>query len=253
MSDFPFSKELVQLISKANHVGVLTGAGISKESGLSTFRDLDGYWAKFRPEELARVDAFLENPMLVQGWYQERYKAAFETQPNAGHLALVTLEAFVPEFTLITQNVDNLHQRAGSKNVVELHGNIMRSYCIKCHKAAPEIGFTIERTEPWQCEDCKGLIRPDVVWFGEMLPNSALEKAIHAAEDVDVFLSVGTSAVVYPAAEIPLVAHASGAYVAEFNIEPSAIAHRIDETVLGKSGETLPAFINAMKNLKDNF
>lgn len=245
------SDALIRQMAQANRVAVLTGAGISKESGLPTFRDLDGYWSKFKPEELARVEAFLKNPVLVQGWYRQRYLAAYQTKPNPGHLALTELQALIPSFTLITQNVDNLHQRAGSEHVVELHGNIMQSYCIDCNNPAPEPVLTeSEQTDSWTCEQCDGLIRPDVVWFGEMLPQAAFEKARIAAQQAEVFLCIGTSAVVYPAAELPMVAHAAGAYVAEFNIAPSDIANRIDETVLGKSGETLPRLVNAIRALK---
>jgi NAD-dependent deacetylase len=251
MPDRPFSDVLVDRLVRAQHVAVLTGAGISAESGVPTFRDEGGLWEQFRPEELANVDAFLDNPTLVQGWYHHRQRVAQETQPNPGHRALATLEALVPRFTLVTQNVDNLHQRAGSERVVELHGNILRSYCIDCERPVAEGELeALAEGEPARCPDCGGLIRPDVVWFGEMLPAGAMETAMQAAQACGVFLSIGTSAVVYPAAGLPITAKEHGAYVAEVNIERSAIADLVDEVVLGKSGEVLPRLVDAVKKGK---
>lgn len=246
MEAVPFTDTLVERLARAKRIGVLTGAGISAESGIATFRDVGGMWEKFRPEELANVNAFLSNPDLVQRWYQERRRIANEAEPNAGHLALVDLEGMVSEFTLVTQNVDNLHARAGSENILELHGNITRNYCIECGALAPS-DFAVVEQAPVTCTTCSGLIRPDVVWFGEMLPEGAIERAFDAARRADVFLSIGTSAVVYPAADVPLVARDNGAYVAEINIEKSAIGHMLNETVLGSSGTVLPALIAAVK------
>jgi len=251
MRDAPFSDTLVDRLAHAQHVAVLTGAGISAESGIPTFRDAGGLWDQFEPQELANVDAFLENPTLVQGWYRHRQRVAQETQPNPGHRALAALEAFVPQFTLITQNVDNLHQRAGSEHVVELHGNILRSYCIECGRSVAEDELeALAEGEAAHCPDCGGLVRPDVVWFGEMLPADAIETAMRAARACDVFLSIGTSAVVYPAAGLPITAKEQDAYVAEVNIERSAIASVVDEVVLGKSGEVLPPLVDAVKQGK---
>lgn len=244
----PFSEILIDHLREAEHVGVLTGAGISAESGIPTFRDPDGLWDRFKPEELANVDAFLNDPELVQKWYEHRRTVAMEKEPNRGHLALAELERMVDDFTLVTQNVDDLHRRAGSENVVELHGNIMRSYCIDCEREAIAADLKPRAEgERAVCPECSGLIRPDVVWFGEMLPEGALEAAYASAGRADVFLSVGTSAVVYPAAGIPLFASQAGAYVAEINVQPSAIADALDEVVLGKAGEVLPLLIDAMR------
>ena len=249
----PFSGELVQRLSSARRLAVLTGAGISAESGIPTFRDKDGLWDRFKPEELASVRAFLRNPELVQKWYEQRRRVAFQTQPNAGHRALAELEDVVEDFTLVTQNVDDLHHRAGSQRVVELHGNITRSYCIDCEQPAEEeVMRPIAEGRRAVCPSCGGLIRPDVVWFGELLPEGAMEAAYAAAERADVFLSVGTSAVVYPAAGIPLQAKAAGAYVVEINIEPSAIAEEVDEVVLGRAGEVLPALVDSVKRNKNS-
>lgn len=248
-----FSDTLVSRLARAERVTVLTGAGISAESGVPTFRDPGGLWQKFRPEELANVGAFMRNPTLVQGWYLHRRRVLDDVEPNPGHEALAALEALVTEragdeFLIATQNVDNLHQRAGSRHVVELHGNLTRSYCSACGKDAtdPEMEALVHEREA-RCFDCDGLIRPDVVWFGEMLPQAAMMHAVHSATQSDVFLSVGTSAVVYPAAGLPLMAKDAGAYVAEINVERSAIADSLDEVVLGRSGDVLPRLVEAVR------
>jgi NAD-dependent deacetylase len=238
-----FSRELLQHLREADSVCVLTGAGISAESGVPTFRGEEGLWKKFRPEELANFNAFIRNPDLVWEWYSYRRKLVHEVRPNPGHHALVDLEQRVRDFTLVTQNVDNLHSRAGSKNVVELHGNIERSYCVECGKSAPDVSLDAAKRVP-RCSSCGGLIRPDVVWFGEMLPDEALTKAKASARRCDVFLSVGTSSVVYPAASLPYTALEHGAYVIEINREKTDLSSRAHETLLGKSGEILPQLLN---------
>ncbi len=246
-----FSDTLVERLARAERVAVLTGAGISAESGVPTFRDPGGLWQQFRPEELANVRAFLQNPVLVQGWYAHRRAVVEDVQPNAGHEALAELETLVPHFLLATQNVDDLHRRAGSHAIVELHGNLTRSYCVECGKpAGPGALAAIENGGEARCPACGGLLRPDVVWFGEMLPEGAFERAAEAAARADVFLSVGTSAVVYPAAGLPLIAKESGAYVAEINVERSDIAHALDEVVLGRSGAVLPTLVAAVRERK---
>jgi NAD-dependent deacetylase len=232
-----FSDTLIDRLARAQRVAALTGAGISAESGVPTFRDADGLWQRFRPEELANVNAFLSNPELVQSWYRHRREVLQNVLPNPGHDALAQFAEMFDSFTLITQNVDNLHQQAGSPDVIELHGNITRSYCIDC-----ELGDDLDEvdTEIIRCRSCDGLIRPDVVWFGEMLPVDAFERAEIESRKADVFLSIGTSGVVYPAAGLPLAAADAGAYTVEINIEPSAIAMHLDEVVQGPSGEILP-------------
>ncbi len=245
------SNRLVERLAGAERVAVLTGAGISAESGIPTFRDPGGVWEQFKPEELANVNAFLRNPVLVQGWYAHRREVAGEKQPNPGHRALALLEEMVPDFTLITQNVDGLHARAGSRRIIELHGNIIRSYCQACGREAEEADMEpLQRGEPTRCPDCGGFLRPDVVWFGEQLPAGVYQAAEAAADRAEVFLSIGTSALVYPAANLPLTALNSGAYVAEVNVEPSAIAGFLDEVVVGPAGEVLPALVRAVKNLR---
>jgi NAD-dependent deacetylase len=244
------SKELARRLADAEHVTVLTGAGVSAESGVPTFRDEDGLWDRFSPQELAHVDAFLENPELVQGWYAHRRKVITETEPNAAHRALADLEALAPAFLLATQNVDDLHRQAGNEAVVELHGNLRRSYCMDCAREATEgdLAPTKDGTVA-KCPDCGGLLRPDVVWFGERLPEEAIEKAQAAAARTDVFLSVGTSAVVHPAASLPRIAAENGAYTAEVNTERSAVADDLDEVLLGKAGEVLPPLVDRVKVL----
>lgn len=242
-----FSQELVDRLAQATSVMALTGAGISAESGVPTFRDPGGLWEAFSPEELANVDAFLNNPKLVQSWYAHRQAVIAEVEPNPGHYALAALGELIDDFTVITQNVDGLHQQAGSAHVAELHGNIRRAYCIDCEAPAPEGALTPAADTIARCPTCGGLLRPDVVWFGEMLPRAEVQRAEQATQRADVCLSIGTSALVYPAAAIPQQARATGAYVAEVNIEPSAIADQIDETVIGKAGAVLPALVDAVR------
>lgn len=240
------SNTLRSLLRSVNSMCVLTGAGISAESGVATFRGPEGLWSKLKPEELANFDAFLRNPELVWEWYMYRKKIVHEVKPNPAHAALVELERLVEDFTLVTQNIDNLHVRAGSKNVLELHGNIERSYCIDCGDSAPLVEISPEKKVP-RCPSCGGLIRPDVVWFGEMLPEGVFEAATDAAGRCEVFLTVGTSAVVYPAAGLPVTARNGGAYVVEINTERTEISNVVHETLLGKAGEVLPRLVEAMK------
>ena len=248
----PFSADLVRRLATAERVAVLTGAGISAESGVPTFRDPGGLWQQFRPEELANVEAFLRNPVLVQGWYAHRRAVVEDVHPNPGHVALAELAALVEKrggsFSLATQNVDGLHGRAGSENVIELHGSLLRSHCATCGRPASREELAgIESGDPARCPDCDGLVRPDVVWFGENLPERALREAETAALEAGVYLSVGTSAVVFPAAGLPLAARASGAYVAEVNPEPSDIARELDEQIPGRAGEVLPRLVEAVR------
>ena len=243
------SQELRALLGRVRSLCVLTGAGISAESGVATFRGADGLWAKLKPEELANFDAFMRNPELVWEWYQYRRKIVQEVRPNAGHLALVAMQGLVPEFTLVTQNVDNLHQRAGSTGVRELHGNIERSYCISCGRFDNDVQPGEAKQAP-RCRMCGGLMRPDVVWFGEMLPEEEFTAAEEAARRCELFLSVGTSAVVYPAAGLPLAAASAGAYVVEVNTERTDISSRLDETLLGPAGTILPELVAIMEQTR---
>lgn len=242
-----FSEELIDRLLKARVVSALTGAGVSAESGVPTFRDPGGIWEKFRPEQLANFEAFMSDPDFVWRWYQHRREIMREVKPNPGHVALAEMEKIFGIFNLITQNIDNLHSRAGSKNVTELHGNIERNYCINCKKRYNDVD--VKEKSVLRC-DCGGLIRPDVVWFGEMLPSDALRFAEESAMKSDVFFTIGTSAEVYPAAMLPLIAKQSGAYVVEINTKPTAISYDVDEVLQGKSGEILKELIGVLRQKK---
>jgi len=237
-----FSEQLISKLKKAESIAVFTGAGISAESGVPTFRGENGLWKKFRPEELANFDAFMRNPDLVWEWYRYRKKIIADIKPNPGHYALAEMENYHKNFAIITQNVDNLHRRAGSKTVYELHGNIERNYCIDCRKNFPNEKILLSDKVP-HCI-CGGLVRPDVVWFGEMLPEDQWNAGEAAAERAEVFFAVGTSAVVYPAASLPQIAKRAGAYVVEVNIERTELSYDADEVLIGKSGEILPKLLD---------
>lgn len=239
-----FSEKLITNLKAAKTVAVLTGAGISAESGVPTFRGEEGLWKKFRPEELANFDAFMKNPQLVWEWYNYRKKIISEVKPNPGHVALARMEKLFDHFYLITQNVDNMHRQAGSSRIYELHGNIMRNRCVDCNKYVETIPVHEPDVVP-RCE-CGGLIRPDVVWFGENLPQQVLMNSYAAANDSDVFFSIGTSAVVQPAASLPVKAKYAGAYVVEINTEHTVISSLVDECILGKAAEILPKLVDTI-------
>ncbi len=240
---------LIEALAEANYVAVLTGAGISAESGIKTFRDPDGLWAKFNPMELASIDGFMSNPQRVWEWYQYRREIINKAQPNPGHYALVEFEKIFPQFTLITQNVDRLHQKAGSSNVIELHGNILENHCFSCKE--PYHGETdLPEGHIPRCPICGGMIRPSVVWFGEALPIDALEQAEQAAMECDVFFSIGTSAEVYPAANLPYVAKRSGAILVEVNPNPTVLSPYVDYKISLSSAVGLPKIVEALKELK---
>ena len=236
------SQMLRSILGRARSVVVFTGAGISAESGVPTFRGEDGLWKKFRPEELANVDAFMRNPALVWEWYQARKRTIRDVKPNPGHFAIADMEKRHPSFAVVTQNIDNLHRRAGSKNVYELHGNIMRDYCMSCGRKFHDEELPDSPGVP-RCP-CGGLVRPDVVWFGEILPEGEWKESVRRTERSEVFFSVGTSAVVYPAASLPVVAKRAGAYVVEVNIEKTELSEVADEVLIGRSGEILPALLS---------
>ena len=241
--------ELLEVkLAEATSVAVLTGAGVSAESGVPTFREPGGLWAKYRPEELANFDAFISNPDLVWEWYSWRRTLIAEVEPNPGHYALVELESYYSDFTLITQNVDNLHRRAGSTKVLELHGNIERNFCLDCKRRFTSIEVPPSK-QAVRCE-CGGLIRPDVVWFGEMLPAEELRNAWAAAERADIFFSIGTSGAVYPAAQLPSVARQHGAYVVEINPRASEQRHVMHEFIEGASGTVLPVIAEMVRRMK---
>lgn len=235
-------KKLVEIMANCRKCAVLTGAGISAESNVPTFRGKDGLWGKFRPEELATMDAFLSNPKIVWEWYNWRRQLIGKTQPNPGHYALVKMEELFDRFDLITQNVDGLHRQAGSKNVCEVHGNITANKCVDCNKRAPD-DIEIDPSDIPVCGQCGGQLRPDVVWFGEMLDQSVIAGAMKAASASEVFLSIGTSALVHPAAGLPMMAKHAGATLVEINPEQTPLTDMADYYFSAKSGEFLPGLV----------
>ena len=243
----PCSERLLARLKDAGRVVVFTGAGISAESGVPTFRGEEGLWKKFRPEELANIDAFMRNPDLVWQWYQHRRDVISSVVPNAGHYAIAAMDARFQSCIVVTQNIDNLHRRAGSRIVHELHGNIERNYCASCSTPATAEEVAQQEAAP-RCRKCGGLVRPGVVWFGELLPELEWNAAVAAVEQADLFFAVGTSSVVYPAASLPQIARRSGAYVVEVNIETTDLSPAADEVLLGKAGEILPALLSHIEH-----
>jgi NAD-dependent deacetylase len=232
---------LISALRDAGRVVALTGSGISAESGVPTFREAQtGLWERYDPQELATPEAFERDPGLVWEWYEWRRRLVTEAEPNPGHLALAELERRVPGFTLVTQNVDGLHGRAGSRKAIELHGNILRTRC-------SVEGVTLEpdeaRAVPPVCPNCGAPLRPDVVWFGEPLPAAAFEAASEAAGGCDLFLSIGTSGLVYPAAALPHEALENGATLVEVNAGETPLTGRADHVLRGRAGEILPELV----------
>ncbi|MCW8804655.1 MAG: NAD-dependent deacylase [Ignavibacteriaceae bacterium] len=237
-------KSLIDALRKAESIVFFTGAGISSESGIATFRGKEGLWNKFKPEELANFDAFIKNPVLVWEWYNYRKKIVHEAKPNAAHVTIAEMQNNFKDVTVVTQNVDNLHRRAGSKKIFELHGNIERNFCINCKKFHnEELDFS---SGVPKCE-CGGLIRPDVVWFGEYLPEDQFLGGEKAAIKSDIFFVVGTSVVVYPAAGLIYTAKASGALIVEINLEETGLSSSANYSYFGKAGEILPRIFEEFK------
>jgi NAD-dependent deacetylase len=244
--ELKFSESFLNALANSKHAVVSTGAGVSAESGVPTFRGNDGLWKKFKPEELATFEAFQRNPEIVWEWYQHRREIINKIKPNPGHYAIAEMANCFERFDLITQNVDGLHHQAGSKNVIELHGNIRRNRCTKCGK----LSFDEVLVQfPPMC-DCGGKLRPDVVWYGELLPVEAIEQADKAARNCDLFFVVGTSGIVQPAANLPMIARNHGALVVEINLEPSELTDITHEKFYGKSGEILPVILQKTKELR---
>ena len=236
-----------ELISKSKHLIALTGSGISAESGIPTFRGKDGLWNKYRPEELATFDAFIRNPRIVWEWYSWRINLILNAKPNPAHITLVELEHMGILKRLITQNVDDLHERAGSKKIIKLHGDILVTRCISCDyksrlKAPPnEI--------PPKCPKCGNLLRPGVVWFGESLPSHAISEALKESKNADVMLVIGTSGVVYPAGYLPIAVKENKGSIIEVNTEETMITRYVDVFLQGKAGEILPQILKTLQNL----
>ena len=240
----------LRLLRGAERVVVSTGAGMSAESGIPTFRDArEGLWARYDPEALATEQGFRADPRLVWSWYAERRRKIRACRPHAGHRALAEMEALVPALTVVTQNIDGLHADAGSSDVVELHGSIRRFKCLDAHHpfaGEPPAG----EGDPPLCPACGSPLRPDVVWFGEILPEQAVERAWRLAEECDLMLVVGTSGLVRPAADLPLVARRAGAAVVEVNPEPSEITPAADVFLRGRAGDVLPALLEGLREAR---
>ena len=238
--------ELGASLRSAGHITVLTGSGISAESGVPTFRDAQtGLWSKYDPQSLATPEAFEKDPKLVWDWYRWRRELVDKAKPNPGHLALVEMERNVPRFSLITQNVDGLHRLAGSSDSIEIHGNIMRSRCTS-------EGVLIEESDKTtgelpRCPKCGSLLRPDVVWFGEMVPPTNFDRALTASRTCDVFLGVGTSSVVQPAASLVLESRNAGAFTVEINIEDTPATPFFDIALRGSAATLLPQLVDLFK------
>ena len=239
-----FPRGLISALRGSTRTVVLSGSGISAESGVPTFREAQtGLWARFDPQELATPEAFERNPGLVWDWYAWRRKLVAEARPNPGHLAISGMQELSPDLTLVTQNVDGLHQRAGSREVIELHGNIRRT---KCSLEGIEVEEYDDTESPPLCPSCSAPLRPDVVWFGEMLPPVALESASEASRGSDVFLSVGTSSLVYPAAALPFAALEDGATLVEVNPGETPLTSRVDYVLRGPAGDVLLRLIREL-------
>lgn len=231
--------EARDVLSKAANIVVLTGAGISAESGIPTFRGEEGLWQNYRPEELATPDAFWKDPKLVWEWYEWRRNIIKQAKPNPGHYALAELEAETMNFLLITQNVDGLHQMSGSRNILEMHGNLWQVRCTKCGHIEENHDVPMAELPP-RCVKCGDIGRPNVVWFNEIIPMEVIDKSLKAIEHCDVMLIVGTSGVVEPAASMGLVAKQTGKCVIEINLEQTPSSGLYDFNLNGKSGEILP-------------
>lgn len=268
--------ELQERLRTAQHLVVFTGAGMSAESGIPTFRDrADGLWAKVDPAEVATPHAFRKNPQFVWDWHVHLADAVRQARPHEGHAAVARLQELVPRVTVITQNIDNLHQEAGSRSVIELHGNLMRLKAfvdtdeLFSGDASPVIcrlcnGYAVnDELDPYagpedlaaielqagsvpRCPACRALLRPDVVWFGEPLDPGMLEDAFLAAETCDALICIGTSLEVEPAASLPWRAINRGAIVIEVNPEPTLLSHVVDARLIGGAGEVLPHFVSSV-------
>lgn len=233
------------IVGRAGAVAVLTGAGVSAESGVPTFREMGGLWEQYRVEEVATPEAFERDPELVWRFYNARRRDLAQVQPNPGHHALADLESLVPGFTLITQNIDGLHRRAGSRRVLAVHGDLGQVRCTGCGQVEDRAGQHLPDRPT--CGRCQGLLRPNVVWFGETLPEAIWEQAVEATATADAFLIVGTSAQVQPAAGLAWQARSCGAAVIEVNVEPTPATQLAQVSLVGRSGDILPRLVDAVR------
>jgi len=239
------NEKVVERLAQAKSLLVITGAGISAESGIPTFRGADGLWKNYRAEELATMDAFERDPVTVWQWYDWRRGIIGKAEPNHGHFAIKELEDMFENFLLITQNVDGLHGRTGIKNIVEIHGNLWRTRCTREGKISTLMDVPLKSIPP-KC-DCGAVLRPDVVWFGESIPSYALELSFNVLEQCDTLIVVGTSGVVYPVASFPQTVKDNGGYVVEVNVEPTPISAIADASLYGNSGDILPMIVKWLK------
>lgn len=241
-----FEERLIDILKSAKSVVVVTGSGVSAESGVPTFRGEDGLWKQYRAEELATPRAFFSDPVLVWEWYDWRRGIISKAMPNPAHIVIADMEKHYPDFLLVTQNVDGLHILAGSENAVEIHGNIWRVRCIEEQKEFYLYDHPLSDVPP-KC-DCGALLRPAVVWFGESLPADAINKAAEHIQRCDVLLSVGTSGLVYPVASFPMLAKSGGSTVIEINTDETPITAIADHSLKGKAGEILPRLWKAVSD-----
>lgn len=242
-----FTEKLIQRLKNAYTVTVLTGAGISAESGVPTFRGKDGLWNNYPVEKLATLEALESNPKLFWEFYNWRRELLSTVKPNLGHYALVDIENYFEEFTLVTQNVDNLHTTAGNKNVLELHGNISRNRCTNCDDLTK---MDATGQEIPKCKKCGALLKPDVVLFGEALNQNILRKAQESSSVCEVFISIGTSALVEPAASLPYVAKGNGAFLVEINPEKTALSDSADEVIALNASKALTTLVMLLDRLR---
>lgn len=245
-------RQAAEVVAAARHLVVFTGAGVSKESGLPTFRDAqEGLWARYNPEELASVTGFRRNPELVWRWYEYRRHLCRAAEPNPGHRAIAELEELIPRVVVITQNIDDLHRRAGSRELIELHGNMFRYKCLEANHPVDLETLPDSAEIPPRCPTCGSLVRPDVVWFGEHLPEGAFERALDEVRRCDVMLVVGTSGVVQPAAMLPYEAVQHGTTVVEVNPRPSGITPLADIFLQAPAGKMLPRIVEEVRKRRD--
>ena len=244
----PITNEILLHLHSAKRIVALTGAGVSAESGIPTFRDAQtGLWSQYDPMQLATPEAFARNPKLVWDWYQWRRDLFRDKKPNAGHFALAEMERLFEHFVVVTQNIDGLHRMAGSSDIIELHGNISRDKCSRENVVIERAQAGATADGLFECPRCGAYLRPDVVWFGETLPRDALDRAFQEAMQCNVLLSIGTSSLVAPAASLPRIAQEHGTFIVEVNPDETPLSQSADAVLRGKSGEILPRLLELLK------
>lgn len=249
-----FSRKLVERLYVAYNVVTLTGAGMNAHSGLPVFSGENGLWAKFKPKEFGTREAFLRNPALVWKWYCWRREIIRRVKPHLGHYALVDIAAFFPEFTLITQNADNLQQRAGSRNLIQLHGNIMRNRCINntCNVSEEALKKVVATNgiNPSRCPQCGSAVRTGILWIDEEIPTAAINAAQEATAAAEVFIAIGTSSSTEPAASLPYLAKGNGAYLVEINPEKTPLSDVADEHITAGAQDVLPMLLVVLEKIR---